>query len=334
MTHAVLIYNPHAGQALVRREMQNVLAYLAQSGWQAQLWETTQAGEATALARRAVQRGAEVVVAVGGDGTLNEVASGMVGADAALGVLPVGTTNVWALQMQIPALDPISPGGHIAKFVSELEEQLDEPLPINHYRATLLRAARTLVHGRTVAVDVGQIAGRYFLMWAGIGLDAAITQSVPPAEKRALGSWAFVIPTLDTVQEYHSVDVTLTVDDHVLETRTSLIVVSNIQLYGAVLPLGAKARVDDGLLDVCIFKGEGLLTFVRHALTVLSQRHMQDPAIEYYQCRRLAVESTHPLPVHADDEPFTQTPVVAQVLPQALQVIVPQNAPRDLFSAW
>jgi diacylglycerol kinase family enzyme len=168
-------------------------------------------------------------------------------------------------------------------------------------------------------------------MWAGIGLDAAITQSVSPEEKRAIGSWAFLIPTLDTLQGYPNADVRLTLDDRQMQVSTSLIVVSNIQLYGAVLPLGAKACLDDGLLDVCIFKGEGLLTFVRHVFKILSRRHLRDPAIEYYQCRQVVVESTRPLPVHADDETFTRTPVTIRVLPRALKVIVPQNTPAGLF---
>lgn len=114
--------------------------------------------------------------------------------DAALGVLPVGTTNAWALQMGIPALNPMLPSARVVKLVADLEERIARPLPANYYRRVLLDAAQVLVEGRTVAVDAGEVSGRYFLMWAGIGLDAAIVESISLKEKRALGSWAYLLP--------------------------------------------------------------------------------------------------------------------------------------------
>lgn len=329
-----LIYNPCAGQVPVRRQLRHVVDYLQRRGCQVDVEETRGSGDATDLARQAAHQKADVVVAVGGDGTVSEVVGGLVNTDTALGVLPVGTTNVWALQMNIPVLNPMSPGTHIAKLVSGLQEQFDDPLPISPQQSLMLDAARILVEGQTVPVDVGEIAGRPFLLWAGIGLDAAITQSVPAQEKRALGAWAFIIPALEKFQNFSSAEVTLILDGKTVHTETKLVVISNIQLYGAILPLGARACVNDGLLDVCIFKGEGLLTFVRHTLQVLSRKHLQDPEIEYYQCRHLVVESARPMPVHADDEPFTQTPVVARVLPQSLRVVLPRDAPNELLLSF
>ncbi len=83
------------------------------------------------------------------------------------------------------------------------------------------------------------------------------------------------------------------------------------------MAIGAKARVNDAKLDVCVFKGEGFFTFVQHALKVLSRQHLRDPKIEYYQCGEITVESARTLPVHADGEPFTETPVTIRVLPSA-----------------
>jgi diacylglycerol kinase family enzyme len=120
--------------------------------------------EATELARHAVQRGAKVVIAAGGDGTVNEVVNGLLGSDTALGVIPVGTTNVWALQMGIPVLNPMLQNAKAAKVVADLEERIARPLPANYYRRVLLNAAKVLVEGRTVAVDVGEVSGRYFLL--------------------------------------------------------------------------------------------------------------------------------------------------------------------------
>ncbi|MEE8472976.1 MAG: diacylglycerol kinase family protein [Dehalococcoidia bacterium] len=329
---AELIYNPFAGQVAVRREIEDVIALLTRNGWAVDTWEVSKPLEATERARDAARRGVKVVISAGGDGTVHEVANGLVGTDTALGVIPVGTTNVWALQMGIPTLNPMLPSTGAVKLLAYVENRIAQPLPANYYRKVLLRAAQVLLEGRTVAVDVGEIAGRYFLMWAGIGLDATVLESISLKEKKFLGSWAFVIPALDMIRRYGSTDVRLSLDGKMIKASSSLIVVSNIQLYGGGFPIGAKARVDDGKLDVCIFNGEGFFTFAQHAMKVLSRKHLEDPNIGYHQCNQIVIDSARPLPVHVDGEPFTETPLTIRTLPSALKVIVPRDAPRDLFS--
>ncbi len=330
---AELIYNPSGGQVVVRHELDDVVAFLNRYGWSVTLRETSKPLEATELARHAVTRGAKAVIAAGGDGTINEVANGLVNTDVALGVLPVGTTNAWALQMGIPTLNPIIPGIQAVKLIAALEERIARPLPASYHRKVLLDAAQVLVDGRNVAVDMGEISGRYFLMWAGIGFDAAITQSIPLWEKRALGSWAYVFPTIESIHKYSGTDVCLNLDRKVVRVNTPLIVVSNIQLYGGMIAIGAKACVNDAMLDVCIFKGGGFFTFVRQAVKLLSHRHLQDPNVEYHQCHEIVVESARSLPVHIDGEPFTKTPVAIHAVPSALKVILPESVPANLFSS-
>ena len=258
---AELIYNPSGGQVVVRNELNNVLAFLRRQGWVVTLQETGEPLEATELARQAVSKGANVVIAAGGDGTVNEVANGLVDSAAALGVLPVGTTNSWALQMGIPALNPMLPGTQAVKMVAAVEEILARPLPFSYHQKVLLDAARVLVEGQTVSVDTGELNGRYFLMWAGIGFDATIAQSVSLAEKRLLGSWAYVLPAIEALPQYAGTEVSLSLDGKTVKVNTPLIVVSNIQLYGGMLAIGARACVNDGKLDVCIFKGGWLFHF-------------------------------------------------------------------------
>jgi diacylglycerol kinase family enzyme len=329
---AELIYNPSGGQVVIRHEVDNVVAFLERYGWSVTLRETSRPLQATELARHAANRGARVVIAAGGDGTVNEVANALVNTHVALGVLPVGTTNSWALQMGIPALNPLLPGTQAAKMIAALEERVARPLPLNYYRKVLLDAARVLVEGLTVAVDVGEVSGRYFLMWAGIGFDAAIARSIPLKEKKALGSWAYVLPAIESASRYSGTDARLDLDGKVIKVSTPFIVVSNVQLYGGMIAIGAKACVNDGKLDVCIFKGGGFFTFVQQAMKVLAHKHLEDPTVEYYQCREIVVESAHPLPIHVDGEPFARTPVVIHTVPLSLKVIVPKTAPASLFS--
>lgn len=329
---AELIYNPYAGQGVIRRELDDVIALLTNSGWTVDKWEVSKPKEATQRAYDAARRGMKVVIAAGGDGTVHEVANGLVGTDTSLGVIPTGTTNVWALQMGIPTLNPMLPGRMAAKFITDLGNRFAQPLSANYYRKILLRAAQVLIEGRTVAVDVGEIAGHYFLMWAGIGLDATILESISMKEKRALGYWAYVIPTLGKMRQHTSTDIWLTLDGERVNSSSSLIVVSNIQLYGANFQIGTKAHVNDAKLDVCVFHGEGVFTFMQHALKVLSHKHLQDTKIDYHQCSQIVIDSARPLPVHTDAEILTQTPVTISTLPRALKTIVPRDAPSNLFA--
>jgi diacylglycerol kinase family enzyme len=327
-----LIYNPQSGPAVVRRELAHVVAWLTSQGCEVVLHETSAPLEATDLARDAARREVDLVVAVGGDGTVNEVASGLVHSDTVFGVLPTGTTNVWALQMKIPTLNPIGINSRLARLTSERDELPSLLSSLGYYRSVLIDAARVLLEGRTVQVDVGKANDRYFLLWAGVGLDAAVTINVSLEHKKAFGPLSFVGATLETLRDYPCCEVKLTLDGQPQYVNTALVIVTNIQLYAGTLPMGARACVNDGRLDVCVFRGEGVLNYVQHVLKVVSRQHVQDPEIDYMQASEILVESARPLPVHVDDEPFAMTPVSIRVVPRSLRAIVPHAAPDHLFA--
>jgi diacylglycerol kinase (ATP) len=304
---AQVILNPSAGQRDRRRELKEAMAYLEDHGWQVTLRETQGPGEAKTYARQAVAEGYDVVIAAGGDGTVGEVANGLAGSEVALGVFPIGTTNVWALQMGIPPFWPLR-------------------------QHSLLEAAKVLAEGHTRRVDLGQVNGRYFLLWAGVGLDAEVTEEVEPEAKKRLGGLAFVIAGIVVVKEFAGTKVQVTVDGCEVNRRAVLVVASNAQLYAGIVRLAAQARLDDGLLDILIFKGQGFPAILRHIFSVLTKRHLRDPEVEYYQARRVEISAAKPLSVHADDEPFTTTPVEIGIVPGALRVVVPQTLPPGLFT--
>ena len=329
---AVLIYNPTAGQIVIRHILNDIIAFLNSSGWSIVLQETTGHGEATGLARSAAERGTQVVIAVGGDGTVSEVANGLIGTEVALGVLPVGTSNTWAIQMGIPTLNPYLPTKNAAKLLTDLEKSFTHPLSANFYRKVVFDAAKVLLEYYTVNVDMGKLADRYFLMWAGIGLDALVSERISLKEKQVLGAWAYVPEAIKTISRYPSAEIRLVLDGKEIQTKASLIVVSNIQLYAGLLPMGIKARINDAKLDVCVFKGDGFFTFLQHIIKVVSHRHSSDSRIDYYQCRRLSIESTRELPIHLDGEPFTKTPATIVTVPSTLKVIVPRKRPSALLA--
>lgn len=308
MTSALLIHNPTAGPRELQREITSVAAYISRHGWRIDVQQTHQPGEATELARAAAQAGYDVVIAAGGDGTVNEVVNGLVGTRAALAVLPVGVGNLWAKQIGLPTYTLANP-----------------------FR--LHEAADAIVTGKVRAVDVGKANDRYFLCWAGIGLDAQVTAEMEPRARhtKRLGFLPYVIATIMVARDFQGFRTRVALDGSVVRGRALLVLVSNIQRYCGIA-VGDKATMDDGLLDVFIFKGLGFPYAVRHMLNLLSHRHLEDPRVVHRKARHIEVRTEKAIPVQVDGDPMGWTPVKIRVLPRVLNIVVPPKAPATLFS--
>ncbi len=298
-----LVYNPVAGQRDVAGDLKKVVAFLSEQGWQVDLCQTMGPGDAITFAREAAASGYDMAVAVGGDGTIGEVATGLALTDCALGVLPVGTGNVWAHMLRLPIWSPMN-------------------------RSSLLDAARVLVTGETRCIDLGRANERYFVLWSGIGFDAQVARDVEPHRdvRRSLGNLAYVVAAVAEAIVMRGTRVTITIDERTMRMRAVLILVSNAQLYGPSWQVLPEARLDDGLLDVCILKGGNTLDLVRHLVMILTGHHVNDPRIEIYRATEVRVRADKPLPLHLDGDPVGYTPVTIRVVPKALKVIVPQWA--------
>jgi diacylglycerol kinase (ATP) len=309
-TDVLLIFNPIAGpRSELRRDLERVVDYLGERGWRVRVRTTRKPGDATELARAAVAAQCKAVLAAGGDGTVHEVVNGLVGSDTAMGVLPIGTGNVWAKEIGLPTLSLTQPD-------------------------RLLTAARMLVDGEVRWVDVGQAGDRYFLVCAGVGIDSTVAAQVEPRSRttKQLGAVAYLSAGLRIASDFGGVRGTIVVDDYTIRTRLIMVVVSNIQLYGGLVKMTPEARVDDGLLDVRIFKGLGPAWVFRHVAGVFTHRHLRDPMVTHYQGRRVTIYTAEPFPVQLDGEPVGMTPVSLEVVPRALRVLVPRAAPADLFA--
>jgi len=305
---AMLIFNPAAGQRDVRDELDEVIAYLRACGWEIILRQTMGPGDATTYAREAAANRFDVALAVGGDGTLGQVASGLVGSECALGVLPVGTGNVWAHMMGLPVWTPV-------------------------YRTALLDSARALVSGQVRRVDMGKAGDRYFILWSGIGFDAQVAREIEPLReiRRSFGNVTYLVTSIALSLGLRGTRMTVTIDGKAFRQRVLLIVVSNAQLYGSSWMLAPQAQLDDGLLDVYIFKGGNTLDIFRHLFMVLLGKHQQDPKMEIYRARSVTIRGERSFPLHTDGDPAGNTPVTITVAPKALNVIVPSSASGSLF---
>ncbi|MEI6181479.1 MAG: diacylglycerol kinase family protein [Chloroflexales bacterium] len=296
----MLVFNPQAGQAEAHeRELAGAVEVWREHGWHVTLEPTRSAGDGRRLARLAAEQGYDLVVAAGGDGTLNEVVNGLAGTATALAPLPLGTMNVWARELRLP-LQP---------------------------RA----AAAAICTWKPRAIDLGRAGERYFLLMAGIGFDAAITAGVRPDDKRRLGALAYVLRGITQTLNARGARARLILDGRRTSGRVLMVVVGNSQLYGGLVKITHRASIDDGMLDVAVFKGDNGLSAIRRMIAILRRRYNEDPEIAYYRARNIQVSARPRLPVQVDGDSIGQTPMTFRVAPGALQALLPPDMPEDLM---
>jgi YegS/Rv2252/BmrU family lipid kinase len=299
---ALVIFNPVAGQAESFRRALDAAAHVwRRQGWHVALNPTSAPGDGKRLAQMAAENHYDMVIAAGGDGTINEVVNGLAGSATVLATLPLGTMNVWARELGLP-LDP---------------------------RA----AAEAMTAWQPRPIDLGCAGGRYFLLMAGVGFDATITSEVRSEEKRRLGALAYVLLGLRTALYVRGARVQLTIDGIHVRRRALMVVVGNTQLYGGLVRITSRASIDDGLLDVVVLKGNGFLNGLAHTLAILRQRYTTPGLqIEYYRARRVQITARPALPIQIDGDTIGQTPMTFDVDSRALQALLPTTLPDDLMS--
>jgi diacylglycerol kinase (ATP) len=298
----LIVYNPAAGQSPdLKTTLDRVANLWRDLGWQVQIAATTAPGDATTKAQTAAQSGYHAVIAAGGDGTVNEVMNGLVGTDTALGVLPLGTVNIWAREMGL-SMD-------------------------------MLKAADSLGKSELTKIDVGMAGNRYFLLMAGIGFDAAVTATVRSEEKKLLGAVAYVKQAMQIAWNFRGVRLKLRIDGKRVRGKILMVIIGNSQLYGGVVKFTAHATIDDGLLDVCVIKGRGMLSAPRRLISIFARHYNRDPQVQYYQAKQVEIRGKRrkALPVQVDGDYLGTTPMTFQVVPDRLWIMVPPNADRSLW---
>jgi YegS/Rv2252/BmrU family lipid kinase len=242
------------------------------------------------MARRGIEEGFEKIVAAGGDGTVNEVVNGLAGTSATLGLLPIGTMNVFATELGLPTYD--------------LELCWD-----------IIQADTTR------AVDLPKANQKFFVQLAGVGLDAQVVKETSNQLKRSFGPVSYLISAVQIAARkpprlfIQSEDATI--------DEGSFVLVGNGRLYGGPFPFFKHAVIDDGLLDVIVFKRLGYLEIIKYLQDVIFSSDIRVPEIEYFQTRRLRVESEEAVPVELDGELVGNCPVEFSLSERSLRVLAP-----------
>jgi diacylglycerol kinase (ATP) len=285
------IFNPHSGGGY-RRDLPLILDALRGLGYDVEPLETKEPGDAKRLASEAVSAGFDLVAALGGDGTVNEIVNGLAGSDTPLAIIPTGTVNVLAMELGIPLEPP--------------------------------DAVQLLDRGSVSWIDLGLAGDRYFGLMAGVGMDAAVVASLNPAMKRALKEAAFAVQGVGTYLTHDDPLFRVTSVERTVEGYFA--VFGNSSNYGGAFGITPLADMRDGLLDVCVLKDKSFVSTVWYWTAALINAHIKHPKVEYFRTESAAIETVEAgreVLVQTDGEVAGHLPMVCKVVPRALRVLVP-----------
>ena len=251
---------------------------------------TSGPGDAEAQTERAVAQGYETIVAAGGDGTINEVVNGIGTAHVALGILPMGTVNVFALELGIPF--------------------------------NLLAAWKVIRARKTRAIDLASANGHLFVQMAGVGADAQVVERNSRLVKQVLGPLSYLLTATQVAAEKPPRLRVFRDGQPTLEG--SFVLVGNGRFYGGPFALFSEADMQDGLLDICVFRSMNYLALMRYLRGLLFGSLTKFTDVEYFKARHLVVKADRHVPLEADGELAGHAPVEFSVRRRKLRVIVPE----------
>jgi YegS/Rv2252/BmrU family lipid kinase len=296
VSRAAVVYNPVKvpdPDALRDR----VCEFMAAHGWAEPVWLATTADDpGIGMCRTAVEQGCDVVFVAGGDGTVMAAVTAMAGCGTPLALLPAGTGNLLARNLDVP---------------------LDEE-----------ECLRIGISGRTRTIDVGVVDERKFAVMAGLGFDAAMMRDAPEGLKKAVGWPAYVVSATRHLRG-RGIRVSLTIDDgQPMHRRVRTVVVGNVGRLQGNIPLLPDAEPDDGILDVVVIATRNLVDWARVTGRVLRRADVPDRRIERFRATHVQIEASRAQPRQLDGDVIEEgRQMDIRIEPGALQVRVPAIAP-------
>ena len=288
----------------------DMIAVLAAAGWKVDLVLKAYGGESMQLAEKAAKKEYDIVIAYGGDGTLNKVVNGVMnaGGKTAVGIIPGGTANEWATESGVPS-EPF----HAALTLVNSEPRavdlgyMDVRGLVSHEPAQSNTAAEASgTSGKAKQKKVPSDAKHRFLLMAGLGLDAAVTAHVSKTLKYRVGKLAYVLAGVKELPKVQPFPIELraatdTGDEKLLwQGEAWQVIFGNTRLYAGYAELTPQAYIDDGLLDACIMKSENVLKTVEEVASLLFERRSAPADTEYFRGARFSVRVPASIGAHID----------------------------------
>jgi len=290
------IVNPKSGATSSRLTGRQFEEYLVKKGFDVRVSLTASLDEACEISTdAAVDYHCAAVVAVGGDGTIREVAHGLEGSDKPLLIVPLGTENLLANELGF-------------------DEKLETVI-------------KTFEAGYIRPLDLGSANGKCFTSIAGFGFDGKVVKRVSDQRKGHIDYFDYFWPLWRTFWDYKFAPMKVEVDGEEIFNGRGLVFVGNISVYALGLHILHRADIGDGLLDVCIYRCASRLHLVKHSLMTVLKQHIASGDVIYRQGKDISVSSkTADIYTEIDGDPGPALPVRLKVIPQAVNCIVPEGA--------
>ncbi|MBA3061345.1 MAG: diacylglycerol kinase family lipid kinase [Atribacteria sp.] len=298
---AELIVNLTAGGGKPHKHLNTVLKYLKENGLNFKVCTTSHQGEAVELAQKAADNGAELIVSVGGDGTVNEIVNGIMKSknDPPLGIIPLGWANDFIKSTDIPS--------------------------------DIIEACKILIKGKTKKIDIGVINNQiYFANICGVGFDAEVAQLANHMKSkhpnlRILSAFVYVFATVKKLLSpfsYHNVKIKF--DGQEIHSKILFIAISNGKIYGGRFKITPEAILDDGLLEVCVVEEMGRFKYLSIIPKVFKGTHASIKGINFYRAKEVVIQSSEPVLAQVSGEVIEgQKEFTITLLPKSLKLIVP-----------
>jgi len=293
MKRARIIYNPTSGREIFKKKLPDVLQLFEQAGYETSCHATTGAGDATMAAREACERKFDLVVACGGDGTLNEVISGMAEQEyrPKLGLIPVGTTNDFARAIGV--------------------------------NVSIMEAAEVITNGQTVPLDIGRVDDKYFVNILAAGKITELTYEVPSKLKTMLGQLAYYLKGIEMLPRVKPTRLKIEYDGKVFDEEAYLFLLSNTNSVGGFEKIAPEASINDGQFDLLVLKKSNIAEIIRVCAQLLSGQHVQNEYVLYTRASHLKIMSDDKLLLNIDGEYGGETPCTVDMLYNHLEIYVP-----------
>ncbi|MFN0215725.1 MAG: diacylglycerol/lipid kinase family protein [Saprospiraceae bacterium] len=286
----VFIVNPKAGTNLQKHIRDNVDEYLNHKKFEYGIWLTKREGHAAELAQKAIREGYEIIVAVGGDGSINEVASALIGSETILGIIPAGSGNGLAMHLG--------------------------------YGRNIDEAIKKLNSAEVQIIDCGTMNDRPFFNIAGVGFDGFVSNQMKGSHWR--GFLPYFLKSVEAGLTYTARDCRIEIDDKILELKCFAISIANGPMYGYNFQIAPDARLDDGLFEVVIMKDAPRWQYFAAVPSMLNNKIYEAEFVEHYTARQVKIFAEGENHVHLDGEGIVVNGgLTFEMKPSALKVLVP-----------
>ena len=297
---ARIIYNPTAGRESFKRDLALVLEQLEIAGYETSAHATVGEYDAQKAAGTAVERGFDLIVAVGGDGTINEVINGIAGHEhrPKLGIIPAGTTNDFAKALNIP-------------------------------RDTK-KALKIITNNHSKKLDIGKVNDQYFMNIAGGGELTEVSYEVPSKLKTMIGQLAYYMKGIEMLPFIKPTKTKIEYDGTVIDEEIMLFLVANTNSVGGFEKLAPNAKFDDGYFDLFILRKTNLAEFIRIASLALRGAHLDDKNIIHAQAKHIIVTPEDNMQLNIDGEFGGMLPGEFLNLKQHIEFFLPEELPEKI----